>query len=509
QKDYDGVLKLMREYIVNHGEETEPKVLIMSGNSYRFKEDYADAIRDYSRLEILYQDKPEAQEASYQKLLCLFKTEDLRLEAHVDQYVSRMKSANIDSPNIDMAYLLKGERSFGQKKYQEAADAYANIRVDKVDERYRSQIHYKKGWAMVEAKRWAEGRDALTAFVATNPPEDQLPRVYAKRAQCYRGLKEFPHALKDFEKIVEANPKSREGEFALHQSGLIHVQMRDYDRAIETFDRLLETFPETKAAGEARYWKGASLYEKKEYAKAVPELRKARDADPDAYLDKASMKIILSLHYLQNPDNLSKEIDLLLKRRPETKISPDVLTQLGYQFFEREDFERAARYLEASANREEPSGTNPLVWNYLGRSQLRTGSFAASIQAFDFYLEGVKSPSQRARVLLNKATALSKLEKYDEGKTCAEEALTLEKTGQTYALAWILLGDIAMAKSNYEEAAMSYIIPSQMFQDPEVTPRALQKAAKAFEKLGEPDKAEDALKELRKNYPGFFKKKAE
>ncbi|MEM7385477.1 MAG: tetratricopeptide repeat protein, partial [Verrucomicrobiota bacterium] len=92
KNDYSGVLDLMQKYIVSHGNETEPKVLIMSGNAHLRLGQFPEAIRDYSRLEILYQDKPEAAEASYQKLVCLLKTNDQRFEAHLDQYISRMKT---------------------------------------------------------------------------------------------------------------------------------------------------------------------------------------------------------------------------------------------------------------------------------------------------------------------------------------------------------------------------------------------------------------------------------
>ena len=42
-----------------------------------------------------------------------------------------------------------------------------------------------------------------------------------------------------------------------------------------------------------------------------------------------------------------------------------------------------------------------------------------------------------------------------------------------------------MAQSEHEKASNYYVIPSRMFKDPLVTPVAIEKAAIAFEKMGE------------------------
>jgi TolA-binding protein len=53
------------------------------------------------------------------------------------------------------------------------------------------------------------------------------------------------------------------------------------------------------------------------------------------------------------------------------------------------------------------------------------------------------------------------------------------------------------------ESAGKYVVPSQMFVDPEITPEALYKAARALNRAGQKEKAEDLLQQLEKRYPTY------
>jgi len=65
----------------------------------------------------------------------------------------------------------------------------------------------------------------------------------------------------------------------------------------------------------------------------------------------------------------------------------------------------------------------------------------------------------------------------------------------------MLLGDVAAAQGNYANAAQRYVLPSQMFDDPEITPLALWKTMKAFEQAGDQNQASDFQKDLAKRFP--------
>jgi TolA-binding protein len=61
----------------------------------------------------------------------------------------------------------------------------------------------------------------------------------------------------------------------------------------------------------------------------------------------------------------------------------------------------------------------------------------------------------------------------------------------------------AEAQTKYAEAAGKFMIPAQFFDDEEITPQALSNAAKALQKAGQPDKADEFLKQLKSKYPNY------
>jgi hypothetical protein len=91
------------------------------------------------------------------------------------------------------------------------------------------------------------------------------------------------------------------------------------------------------------------------------------------------------------------------------------------------------------------------------------------------------------------------------------------KEGRLHAQLQILQGDIALAHGDalaaggdqtrsveeWRKAAGSFVVVSQIFVDPEITPEAAHKAAKALEKIGEQAKADALRKQLKSKYPAY------
>jgi TolA-binding protein len=95
------------------------------------------------------------------------------------------------------------------------------------------------------------------------------------------------------------------------------------------------------------------------------------------------------------------------------------------------------------------------------------------------------------------------LRDFEAARAAAHESLRSQKEGRTNAEARLLLGDIAAADGNFDQAAREYLVVSQIFTDPEVTPRALAKTINAYESLGAQDKAKGLREELERKFPNY------
>jgi TolA-binding protein len=81
--------------------------------------------------------------------------------------------------------------------------------------------------------------------------------------------------------------------------------------------------------------------------------------------------------------------------------------------------------------------------------------------------------------------------------------LTLQPEGRFNAEARMQLGDIESSRGNYENAARSYMSVAVLYEDAEVTPRALERAYEAFQKAGNEPQATKTLSELKTRFPNY------
>ena len=93
--------------------------------------------------------------------------------------------------------------------------------------------------------------------------------------------------------------------------------------------------------------------------------------------------------------------------------------------------------------------------------------------------------------------------KPDEAQKIAEEIMKLQPEGRVNAEARLLLGDVQIERNNFDEAGKAFMGVALLYDDPAVTPRALQKAASAYQKAGKTDEAGRAAKQLHEKYPNF------
>jgi len=489
-------------------DESRPKMLLMVANSHRYLKQHTKAIDLYIIIEDYYGDHEEGQEAAYSKIICFYNLDDPSLPRFVDAFVRKASFDSRSKGLTDRALLMKAEGLFKIGVFERAAKAYQQIRIDKLPESLRETTLYRRGFAEADGGSPTGAITTFSQFIGSYPESTYLPEALAKRALSYKSLDDASEAIEDFDQIVKNHPGSELVELAYQQSALLKGQRREFAGMVESFLGMLEKFPDSKGAAEATFWVGWGYFEQKEYAKAIPYLEKSRVQDPEEYFDRASLKLVLANFYLQDVNGLKTAIDTYRKRDPKARIPAQILGWIGLKKFEDEDFISSETYLMLASNPDEPRQTRGEIWNYLGKARLRQGRYEKAIPAFDFYLETLEArPAERARVLLDKSSAQLGAGKLDEAYTSAEEGLSLQKDGRVNAQLWIVVGDVELAQKNYEEALKKYIVPSQTFDDPQITPEAISKSADALEKLGKKVKAASLRKELKAKYPNYKRDK--
>ncbi|MEI6535132.1 MAG: tetratricopeptide repeat protein [Verrucomicrobiaceae bacterium] len=517
-------VSVVETYVANAttlpSEDLRPKMLLLVGNAQKQKQSYRQAIDLYLMIERQFPDSMEAFEAGYQKLLCFYQLNDKDIPQFTKGFEERYADRYKNHEFLLMARLIRADWFFGKAEYTQAADAFTGIDPRKVPEKVRASVLYKKGFAEAEAGKYNDAIGSLSEFIADAPTDANIPIALAQRGVCQKAVRAFDKALADFTTIIKDHSTNNAAEMAYYQSGLIKAETRNIAGMIADFEALVSKFPNSAAASDAYFQIGRGYFDlktKDSYAKALPPLRKAIGLDSTKWLDKASQLLISSQYLREDVDGLAKEVDAYRDARKDATISPTVLTFLGFRYYERNNFRSSAFYFNRAATPDNPDETEPDVWNYLGLAELENGNHENSIRAFDNYLAKTPEGAGRARALLGKGRALLALGKFDEASQCAADSLLVVKEGKIHALLQLLQGDIALAHGDalaaanekdsaiteWKKSAGNYVVVSQIFVDPQITPEALDKSARVLDKLGEKDKADNLRKQLAGKYPNY------
>ena len=203
-------------------------------------------------------------------------------------------------------------------------------------------------------------------------------------------------------------------------------------------------------------------------------------------------------------DKLKDAVERLLVDAPQQRLPARMLTWLGLERFSKGDYEGADTFLGLACTPEEPEQTDALVWRHLAKARLESRKFQEASQALTILLSLDQEQFWKADALLDHSHVLIGLQMWEEARTAAEEALTLEPHGTIQAGLYMALADIAMNSMNYKAASANYLKASEMFiDDREIKPLGLFRAAEALEKDGQAEEAARIREQLLREFPAW------
>ncbi len=477
--------------------ENRAEAMLLAGNSQRQLDKPTEALAIYNQLLKEFPRSPQAADVAFQRVVTLYTSNDPGLAKATDDFLL----TNPEPDKADKVRLIKAELLFKKEKYAEAAAAYTQVQESAyIEPKYRAEAMYRVGYCYNQLKLPDQVIEAYSRFLRSFPESPLAPKALAQRGLSYQQFRNFPAALQDFNALLSDFPKSKEREIALRQKALLLGQLEDGKGMVETFKQLLTDFPKTDSAGLANYWIGRTSFETKNYPQAVTSLEAAR-ADKE-YAAKSWMLLILSYFNTQNRDKLDAEVSEYLKAGNSPAVPAQVLNDLGSYFFELRKYDRAEPYLAAAAS--SPTNTAVDIWLVLARCRLFTKDYAGAKAAAESYLETKPVvPAAKAQGLLARGEALIGLGKFDDAQKNAEEALSLQPEGRLNAEGRLLTGQVALGRGNALEAAKAFQAVSVLYDDPDLTPRALALAAQAYRRANKTADAAKVEDELKTRFPSY------
>jgi TolA-binding protein len=480
-------------------EPAQAEVLLLAANSERQLGHSKQAEALYRQIIGKYPAREEAKDATYQQLINVYNSDPSALSAAVDQFLA----TNPTNERADQAKLLKAEALYKQQNYTEAASLYGELRASELSPRLRAEAAYKLGLCHIQTKNTPGVIEAFTYYMQTFPDSPEMPAALAQRALGYEQDKNYNAALTDLNIILAKYPKANEREAALQLRALILGQQDKTKAMVETFRQLLKEFPKSSVAAQAQYYIGKTAFEAKDYKTALTALNTARQLNKEQYYNLASVRIILCQFYLKDRSAVTKEVNAFMTSSPDTNVAPEVLEWLGIEYYNEKNFQAAEKYLSALRKIDNTGSVKPDYLFYLGDAATKLKNLPEAEEAFAKYLQTAKDPAGKVKVLLTLGTVKISAHKPDEAQKIAEEIMALQPEGRVNAEARLLAGEVQLERGNFDDAGKAFKGVALLYDDPAITPRALDKAALAFRQAGNTEEADRLSRELHERYPNY------
>ncbi len=480
-------------------EDARPEVLLFAANSERQLGRAKEAEAIYGEIIEKYPNREEAKDARYQRLINIYNSDASTLPPEVDAFLA----TNPTVERADQAKLLKAEALYKQQDFPRAAPIYAELRASQLVPKLRAEASLKLGMCNVQMKDNAGIIEAFSYFVQAFPESAQAPFAYIQLALAYQEQKNYEAELSDLNTILAKYPGAHEREAALQQKALILGEQQNSRAMIETFRQLLKEFPKSSAVAQAHFFIGKAAFESKDYKTALTELDAARKLNKDKYGKPATVLILSSYFALHNRKALTAEVDNFMAAYPDAVIPAEILQWLGMESYNEKNFTAAEKYLGALGKLGNSANIKPDFWFYLGDASAKLQKFDESEDALGKYLQAATDPAGKAKALLALGAVKISAHKPDDAQKIAEQIISLQPEGRVNAEARLLSGDVQFERGNFDDAGKAFMGVALLYDDPAITPRALQKAAAAYQRAGKTAEADRLTKQLHEKYPNY------
>jgi TolA-binding protein len=480
-------------------EEVRAEMMLIVGNSRRQLGQTKEADEVYRQIIAKYPDREEAKDAQYQRLINFYNSNAPTLLAEIEEYLK----SNPTPERADQAKLLKAEHFYKEQKFADAAPIYAELRASHLSPKLRAESAYKLGWCFVQLKDGSQVVEAFSYFIQGFPDSPQLPSALTQRALAYQESKNYDAAVQDLNTLLAKYPAAKEREAALQQKALILGQQDNSKGMSDAFRQLLKEFPKSSVAAQANYYIGKAAFEARDYKGALAPLEAARQLNKEQYYNLATLRIVSAFFYLKDRPALTKEVDGFLAANSSAKVPAEILEWLGVEYYNEKNYTAAEKYFSVLGQSESLGNVKPDFWFYLADTEAKLKNFAQAEIAYEKYLQVATDPAAKAKTLLALGATKIAAHKPDDAQKIAEEIMSLQPEGRVNAEARLLAGDVQVEREHFDEAGKAFMGVALLYDDPAITPRALQKAALAYQRAGKSEEADRVTKQLRDRYPDY------
>jgi TolA-binding protein len=471
--------------------------LYLAANGDRQLQRYAASETRYGELLKEFPASLYAGRAAYERALVLFTA---------GQYtgaVAQARSIPPDSAMADQVCWLLAESSIALKDEAQALQYYRLIAEQHPQSALAPEALYRIGEVL---KKRGEEWNAAEAYrsVFTRYPDSPLA-AKGLFAAAYGAAKanRREDAARDWGQFLTSFPNHELAPDAMFQKAVSEAQLGRNDQALDSYGLLLKRFPKTPYAAEARFWSGVLLESGGKFEDAARELRAALASEPsDATARLARLRLGIVLFRLEQYPEAAELAQGVIATPLRDDLPPGLLEWLAEYRIKAKEHPKA---LEAA--RLLASGKREMSWVQIGRALAgdalnELGQIPAAKAEYEAAVAVEADTPAEARAWLKLGDlALAGTDFTGAEKAYGEAAQRAGDNEAVRAYATAGMGRALDAKGDADGAVRFYMNVALLYHDPELTPECLYKAAAGFKRQGRTKESADLVAELRTLYP--------
>ncbi len=471
--------------------------LYLAANGDRKLQRYAESEARYAALIKEFPESVYAGRAAYERALVLFTA------GRYDEAVAQARTIPPDSVMADQVCWLMAESSVALKDENQALQYYRLLADQHPQSPLAPEALYRIGEVLkTRGEEWPAA-EAYRAVFTRYPASPLAAKGLFAAAYGAAKANRREEAARDWGQFLTSFPDHELAQDALFQKAVAEAQIGRNDQALETYGLLLRRFPHTPYAADARFWSGVLLETGGKYEDAARELRAALAAECSTNTARlAQMRLGIVLFRLGQYPEAAELAQTTIGTPLRDDLPPGLLEWLAEYRIKAKEYPKAL-----DAARLLASGKRELAWVQIGRSLAgeALSGLGQNTEAKAEYEAAVAVDADtpaKARSWLKLGDLNLAAADFAGAEKAYDEAT--QRAGDNEAIrAYALVGTARAleAKGDADGAVRFYMNVALLYQDPELTPECLYKAAAGFKRQGRTREAADLVAELRKLYP--------
>jgi TolA-binding protein len=404
----------------------------------------------------------------------------------------------------DVCWLL-AEANAAIDKGAESIQYYRMVIRDAAGSDRARDALYRLAHQLQNQGAYREAAQAYNQLVTEFPKSELAPQALYASAFSLEKAEAYDEAARNWRKLVTDYPRHELVQEAIYRKAMCEIRLERKEDANASLDELLRRFPDNRFSADAYYWKGMLLYELQQYQSAESALRSAmQKSSREKLKNDATFQLGLVLQKLDRSQDAANLFQQLLDSPQSDKFSPELLEWLATYYDAQKQYSKSAKAAELLVKLAAEPAWKQAGWTLLGRAKEKLGRQKEAQTAYKHALENNVTTRYTAEACLRLGNIA--LEQKDSAAAVRYFKMAVNKVNpqnefSVKSRSFFGLGRAADLGGNKADAARYYMSVAILYNDGEIVPECLYRAAAAYDGLNREYDRNQASRELIQRYP--------